>query len=90
MADVPGETRRAVRDAMRDGAFLHTCVQDIKTLLSDQDEAVEYGPEAFDEAGVVMLWDDNGRAVAGGTAYGDDTEWPSSLLPPARPDCAGT
>jgi CRISPR-associated protein Cas1 len=72
VADISAETRRAVRDAMRDGAFLQTCVQDIKTLLSDEDDVVEYGPEAFDEAGVVMLWDDNGRAVAGGTAYGDD------------------
>jgi CRISPR-associated protein Cas1 len=75
VADVGAETRRAVRDHMKGGAFLETCVRDIKTLLLDKnDGAAEYGPDAFD-ADVVMLWDDNGRKVAAGTAYGpsDDT-----------------
>jgi CRISP-associated protein Cas1 len=72
VADISAETRRAVRDQMRDGAFLDTCVRDIKALLTGQDETVEYGPEAFEDADIVMLWDDNGRTVAGGTSYGDD------------------
>jgi CRISP-associated protein Cas1 len=74
VADIGAETRRAVRDWMRGGAFLETCVRDIKTLLREDDDVVEFGAEAFDDADVVMLWDSNGRAVAGGTAYGDDEE----------------
>lgn len=69
VADIGAETRRAVRDRMRGGAFLEVCVRDIKTLLLDDgEETTEYGPEAFD-ADVVMLWDDNGRRVAAGTSY---------------------
>jgi CRISPR-associated protein Cas1 len=74
VADIGAETRRAIRDRMRGGAFLETCVRDIKALLREDDDTVEYGPEAFDDADVVMLWDSNGRAVAGGTSYGDDDE----------------
>ena len=66
-ADIAADTRRAVRDAMKDGQFLETCVRDIQTLLAPEDEVVEYGPEAFDD--VVMLWDYNGRNVAGGVSY---------------------
>lgn len=73
--DVGAETRRAVRDRMRGGAFLETCVRDIRRLLLSGEAEVEYGPEAFDDADVVMLWDDNGRAVAGGTAYSEADEW---------------
>ncbi|WP_245734117.1 type I-E CRISPR-associated endonuclease Cas1e [Lentzea jiangxiensis] len=72
VADIGAETRRAVRDHMRDGAFLETCVRDIRTLLREDDELIEYGPEAFDDVDVVRLWDSDGRTVAGGTAYGDD------------------
>lgn len=71
-ADIGAETRRAIRDRMKDGAFLETCVRDIRSLLSDEDDTVEYGPDAFDEADVVMLWDSNGRNVAGGTSYWED------------------
>ena len=80
IADISAETRRAVRDRMKDGAFLQTCVRDIRLLLRDEPEPVEYGPDAFDslDSGVVMLWDENGRAVAGGTSYGpsDPTDDP--------------
>lgn len=73
VSDIGTETRRTVRDHMKDGAFLETCVRDIKTLLTDQaEDLVEYGPEAFDDPDVVMLWDSNGRTVPGGVAYGDD------------------
>lgn len=75
VADIGAETRRAVRDHMRGGAFLETCVRDIRMLLADgEDDLTEYGPDAVDNADVVMLWDSNGRAVAGGTSYGDDEE----------------
>lgn len=75
-ADIGAETRRAVRDHMKDGSFLERCVRDIRTLLDDDstDGDIEYGPDAFDEADVVMLWDDNGRTVPGGTSYGEDHE----------------
>lgn len=76
VADIGAETRRAVRDRMKGGAFLETCVQDIKALLTDEEEAIEYGPEAFDQPDVVMLWDYNGRNVAAGKAYGDDDHEP--------------
>lgn len=71
VADIGAETRRAVRDHMSGGAFLETCVRDIKTLLSEEDGLVEYGPEAFDDPDVVMLWDGNGRAVSAGVSYGE-------------------
>jgi CRISPR-associated protein Cas1 len=70
LADIGAETRHAVRDRMKGSTFLETCVRDIKSLLDDHDELVEYGPEAFDDLDVVMLWDDNGRAVDAGVAYG--------------------
>ncbi|GAB3476997.1 type I-E CRISPR-associated endonuclease Cas1e [Amycolatopsis cihanbeyliensis] len=72
VADIGAETRRAVRDRLKGGAFLDQCVRDIKTLLSQDDEVTEYGPEAFDDADVVMLWDGDGKEVAGGVSYGSD------------------
>ncbi|WP_216215619.1 type I-E CRISPR-associated endonuclease Cas1e [Amycolatopsis aidingensis] len=72
VADIGAETRRAVRDRLKSGAFLDQCVRDIKTLLSQDDEVTEYGPEAFDDADVVMLWDGDGKEVAGGVSYGGD------------------
>lgn len=73
IADIGGETRRAVRDHLKGSAFLETCVRDIKALLTETGEdVVEYGPEAFDDPDVVMLWDDNGRTVDAGVSYRDD------------------
>ena len=69
LPDLGAATRRTVRDHMKDGAFLETCVRDIKTLLSEPDQTVEYGPEAFEDPDVVMLWDYNGHHVAAGTSY---------------------
>ncbi|WP_246018874.1 type I-E CRISPR-associated endonuclease Cas1e [Saccharothrix australiensis] len=37
VADISTEARRAVRDRMKDGAFLENCVRDIKTLLTEDD-----------------------------------------------------
>jgi CRISPR-associated protein Cas1 len=73
IADIGAETRRAVRDHMKDGALLETCVRDIKKLLAEpQADITEYGPAAFEDPDIVMLWDNNGRSVPGGVAYGDD------------------
>lgn len=80
VADIGAETRRAVRDRMKSGTFLETCVRDVKSLLSDVDDgASEYGPEAFDDFDTVMLWDGNGRTVAAGVSYDaepTDPDWP--------------
>lgn len=76
VADIGAETRRAVRDHMKGGAFLEMCVRDTKALLSDdEDNLIEYGPESFEDPDVVMLWDENGRPVEAGISYG-----PSELL----------
>ncbi|RLK58703.1 type I-E CRISPR-associated endonuclease Cas1e [Actinokineospora cianjurensis] len=73
VGDIGSETRRAVRDRMKDGKFLETCVRDIKALLTaKEDDTIEYGPEAFDDPDIVMLWDNNGRNVASGVAYDED------------------
>ncbi|WP_231974232.1 type I-E CRISPR-associated endonuclease Cas1e [Pseudonocardia sp. HH130630-07] len=64
--DIGGETRRAVRDRLKGSSFLDTCVRDIKTLLTDPDDATA---DPDHDADVVMLWDGNGRAVAAGTSY---------------------
>lgn len=72
VVDVGGETRRAVRDHMKGSGFLEACVRDVKALLEDDDDLVEYGPDTFDVPDLVKLWDDNGRTVAAGTAYADE------------------
>lgn len=73
VADVAAETRRAIRDRMKGSSFLENCVRDIRHLLTDSpDDTVEYGPEVFDEADVVMLWDGNGRSVPAGVSYPND------------------
>ena len=67
--DIGAETRRAVRDHMRGGAFLETCVTDVKNLLATDDDQPAYSAEPFEDADVVMLWDDNGRYAASGTSH---------------------
>jgi CRISPR-associated protein Cas1 len=74
VADIGAETRRAVRDHMKGGSFLDTCVRDVKVLLQEDDGLIEYGPEAFEDPDIVKLWDYKGQAVAGGTSYRDDDE----------------
>lgn len=68
--DIGSATRRAVREYMRDGAFLETCVRDIKTLLHTDEEQTDQEPaDLLADADVVMLWDDNGRTVPAGRPY---------------------
>lgn len=64
--DVEGDTRRAVRDAMRTNNILERCIRDIKTLLlgSDTTDDLEWD--------IVHLWDDHDQVVAGGVAYADE------------------
>lgn len=64
--DIPAETRRAVRDAIHDGAILKRCSRDIHELLVGAPDAPE---SDWDE---VQLWDGADRSVQGGRAYGDD------------------
>ncbi len=70
--DVPGETRRAVRDAVQDGKILSRCARDIRRLLLPGDDEVTQDWDAD----VVQLWDGAGRVVEAGRSYeqeGDDT-----------------
>lgn len=68
--DIGSATRRAIREYMRDGAFLETCVRDIKALLRTGDEPADQEPADLQaDADVVMLWDDNGRTVPAGRSY---------------------
>ena len=68
--DIPAETRRSVRDAVRDGRLLDRCARDIRRLLlPDSDEDGQ-------DWNVVQLWDGGNRSVSGGTAYADeDVPW---------------
>jgi CRISPR-associated protein Cas1 len=68
--DIPAETRRSVRDAVRDGRLLDRCARDIRRLLlpDSDDEGQEWN--------VVRLWDGGNRSVAGGATYADeDVPW---------------
>jgi len=68
ISDLPGpQTRRAVRDAVHDGAILDRCARDIRALLLPGD------PEQIDadwDADVVSLWDETSGQVASGSNYG--------------------
>lgn len=68
--DIPGATRRAVRDLIYSNKLLPRCAEDVKTLLlpDEPDDASSW------DADVVYLWDDKESAVAGGTSYADPSE----------------
>lgn len=69
-ADLPGDVRRAMRDAMHEARLLERCTRDIHTLLdSDGDRDEDFTID------VVDLWDRSLR-VAGGSNYGDWSEEP--------------
>ncbi len=71
--DIGAETRRAVRDAVHDGAILSRCARDIRALLlPDTEQDVTDADGDWD---VVTLWDGARGSVAGGTSYGDDPGW---------------
>ncbi|MSS46402.1 type I-E CRISPR-associated endonuclease Cas1 [Cutibacterium sp. WCA-380-WT-3A] len=63
--DLPGATRRAMRDAIHESKLLSRCVEDIHTVLNapgDPDDG--YGWD------VVDLWDDRQGLVSGGKSWG--------------------
>lgn len=68
--DIPGTTRRSVRDVIHREKLLPRCAQDIKSLLlpGQSEETSEW------EADVVYLWDDKGPAVASGQSFDDPSE----------------
>ncbi|MDP5227055.1 MULTISPECIES: type I-E CRISPR-associated endonuclease Cas1e [Arthrobacter] len=66
-----GQTRRAVRDAVQNGAILSRCARDIRALLLPDDEI---GVETEWEADVVHLWDEASGSVAAGQNYDTATE----------------
>lgn len=61
--DVPGETRRAVRDAMRDGKLLERCVRDVRSLVDPEKQEDQI------DIDVIHLWDEELGSVAGGVSY---------------------
>ncbi|MFC6356067.1 type I-E CRISPR-associated endonuclease Cas1e [Luethyella okanaganae] len=68
--DIASAARHSLRDHFRGGAFLNRCVRDIQHLLLPTEN-----PDDIDMGlgeNVVQLWDGTRKAVAGGTAYGDD------------------
>ncbi|MBF6064645.1 type I-E CRISPR-associated endonuclease Cas1 [Nocardia terpenica] len=68
--DIPGATRRAVRDAIHAGNLLERCCKDIHALLlPDEPDAAQIW-----DTDVVELWDRKGN-VAAGISY-DDEELP--------------
>lgn len=76
----PGpETRRAVRDAVHDGAILERCARDIKRLLLPDEETEN---ETGLDADVVHLRDDRLEQVASGSNYEPGPE----LEPDPEPD----
>lgn len=62
--DVPGDTRRRVRDALRAGDVLRRCVKDVKQLLLPS-ESVDF------DVDIITLWDDRQGVVPGGVGYSE-------------------
>lgn len=77
-ANAGSETRRAVRDAVHDGAILDRCARDIKRLLLPEDQSEI---DANWDADVVQLWDGRGGAVAAGMNYETGPELESDPEP---------
>lgn len=69
-ADVPGDTRRAMRDAIHEQRLLPRCVRDVQELLAEGDHSV------VDEWDVIYLWDGSKGRVAGGKDYANEVEVP--------------
>lgn len=67
--DIGAVTRRAVRDAVHDGAVLTRCARDIRSLLLPEE------PDSDEYADVLQLWDGGDRKVAGGVNYDEDVPW---------------
>lgn len=66
--DISGDTRRRVRDALRQGDILARCVLDLRSLLLPND------PVDLD-INVLHLWDDRVGVVAGGVDHSERLDW---------------
>lgn len=69
-ADIPGDTRRAMRDAMKDGKLLERSARDIRWLLTGGAE-----PEPAVDADIIQLWDGGTSVVPGGTDWSGEVPW---------------
>ena len=65
--DISGDTRRAVRDALKQGAVLARCVRDVRRLLTPGDDSPL-------DINVIHLWDESLGQVPAGVAYGE-VDW---------------
>lgn len=71
LEDIPGETRRRMRESLYNARLLARCARDIRRLLvPDDGEAAEV--EDWD---VIYLWVGGERRVSGGHDYSDDVPW---------------
>lgn len=68
-ADVPGEARRRMRDAISANGLLERAARDVRVLLLGGGDAP--GGEVADNEGIVRLWDAGLGTVAAGQNYGD-------------------
>lgn len=67
-SDIPGETRRRMRDAFVSAGLLERCARDVRRLLLEDEDP----DEAFnDDSVVVRLWDGQSGSLAAGQNYGD-------------------
>lgn len=65
--DISGDTRRAVRDALKQGDVLARCVRDVRRLLTPGDDSPL-------DINVIHLWDESLGQVPAGVAYGE-VDW---------------
>lgn len=68
--DVPGDARRAMRDAIHEQRLLQRCVRDVQTLLAEGDSSM------VEDWDVIYLWDGSAGRVAGGRDYADEVDVP--------------
>lgn len=67
--DVPGDTRRAMRDAIHGHRLLSRCVKDVQVLLGEGDSS------KVQDWDVIYLWDGGQSKVVGGRDYSQDVPW---------------
>lgn len=65
--DIPGDVRRAMRDAMHSAQLLQRCTRDIHRLLGSEDSDEDF-------VDVLELWDYHGK-VAAGQNFSDELPW---------------
>lgn len=68
-ADIGGDVRRGMRDAMHNAHLMSRCVEDLHRLLGSEGEL-----ESDFACDVIELWDSR-SAVAGGVNYAEDLPW---------------